>query len=80
MKNGIASPGAVLIASGSLGDPAYTWTWALNLKTLQATLTGTEDGVTFIQGNFPFTFTHGGDRARTGLPSAVVTTLTAARH
>lgn len=69
----VLSGANVLIASSDLGSPPYSWSWAFDLKTGAAQLTGT-DGATVFVGNFSFTYTKGGASrgvASNGLPSAV---------
>jgi hypothetical protein len=71
-KLGAGTPptGKVLIAGSDLGLSPDAWTWAFNLSTLNAVLSGTTDGVSVIQGSFTFTFTRAHEN-KTGLPSAV---------
>jgi hypothetical protein len=51
----VAPGGKVLIAAGDLGT-TYAWSWAFNLKTKNAELTGT-DGVDVFTLDSTFTFT-----------------------
>jgi hypothetical protein len=73
-KLGAGTPptGKALIVGSDLGLSPDAWTWAFNLATLNAVLTGTTDGVSFVQVPDTFTYTRGFQRAvsKTNLPSA----------
>jgi hypothetical protein len=68
--------GKNLVVGGDLGLSPDAWVWAFNLKTGQATLTGTPDGST-VYGPlvFSFTYTKANQHKPKGLPSAVSAAL-----
>jgi len=74
-KLGAGTPptGKVLIAGSDLGLSPDSWSWAFNLATLNAVLTGTTDGVSTVQVPDTFTYTRGEQRTvrNSHLPSAV---------
>ncbi|MBV9570366.1 MAG: hypothetical protein JO056_03905 [Alphaproteobacteria bacterium] len=73
LSDKVLSGAGALIASSDLGSPPYSWSWAFDLKTGTAQLTGT-DGTTVFVGNFTFTYTKGSpgrSTAGNGLASAV---------
>lgn len=74
LTNKVLSGAKVLIASGDLGSPPQSWSWAFDMTALSAQLTGTDDSGTIYVGNFTFTYTKGKAvhrPAHSGLPTAV---------